>query len=166
MVMLVAPMDLSVRMSCVSVSLCVEPGKGSAVLKFGLSSTSFPFTGLMPSSSTARLMPLARSAVLIQEIFVCPFLDSRCFCVATSVPPHASAAARAMPAPVAIRNSRLLKRPSASWRASSILRVDIIYSHRSLTPQQTSGLRSLPDSLLTALIRSAPASDSRSSGQE
>ena len=69
-----APISFKCNIKFVSVSLWVDAGKGSAVLKFGLRSTSFPFTGFIFRSSTALLMPVALSEVLIREIFDFMFL--------------------------------------------------------------------------------------------
>jgi hypothetical protein len=68
--MLLAPISLKCNIKCVRVSLCVEPGKGSAVLKFGFRRTSFPFTGFTPKISIALLIPELLSEVLTRATVV------------------------------------------------------------------------------------------------
>src|SRR3989339_1003491 len=58
-----APILQSSSTSAAKVSLCVEPGVGSAVLKLGLIRTCFPFAGLTPSAFREALTPPSRSAV-------------------------------------------------------------------------------------------------------
>ena len=75
MVILFAPIFFKCNIRLVSVSLWVEPGKWSAVLKFGLSKTFFFFTVFTPRMSIAFLMPDSLSEVFTRETF--DFLFSR-----------------------------------------------------------------------------------------
>jgi len=90
MVMPLAPMDLSLSTSCSRVSLWVDPGNGSAVLKFGLSRTSLPCTGLLPRSSMAFPMPTTLSAVFTRATFVFPVARLPADLSATRSPPARS----------------------------------------------------------------------------
>jgi hypothetical protein len=49
------------RMNVSKVSVWVDPGAGSAVLKFGFTSTTFPETSGIPNASTTLVIPAFRS---------------------------------------------------------------------------------------------------------
>jgi hypothetical protein len=65
-----APRDFSSRMIWRSVSLWVEPGAASAVLKFGLMRTDLPLGDAAPRSRKTSLTPWTRSVVLIRTTVV------------------------------------------------------------------------------------------------
>ncbi len=60
-------MSQSLRTRKIRVSLWVEPGKASAVLKLGLTRTSLPLTGFVCRASMERSTPVLRSVVRTRE---------------------------------------------------------------------------------------------------
>jgi len=69
-----APMAWSLRTRVLRVSLWVEPGGASALLKLGFRNKSLPFIELISSRSSALLTPVARSWVFTKATLVIRFL--------------------------------------------------------------------------------------------
>ena len=65
--------------SCFIVSIELEAGGGSAVLKFGLNITFLSLTGLIPNNSSDLFTPSTRSLVEITATFVILFSVFYCF---------------------------------------------------------------------------------------